>query len=196
VAEQPGRSLGDAFPAARDVLWESVNGEGAQVTFEEFVAMRLSALLRYAAVLTGDRELAQDVVQDALVQAFRRWSRIVALEQPEWFVKKMITRQFLSWQRRTARRAGLLAARAPDRELTVPDHAGLVASRDEVRQRLAGLPKRQRAVLVLRYYEGLTDTETAELLGCSAGAVRTCHARAIAALRLSAEVKPLLKEAR
>ena len=73
------------------------------MTFDEFVAARLPALLRYAAVLTGDRDLAQDVVQDVLLRAHRRWSSIHRLEVPEQYVRRMILNEFLSWRRRWGR---------------------------------------------------------------------------------------------
>lgn len=69
------------------------------MTFDEFVAARLTALVRYAAVLAGDRDLAQDVVQDALVKAHARWGRV---QEPEAFVRRMIVREYLSWRRRGA----------------------------------------------------------------------------------------------
>jgi RNA polymerase sigma-70 factor (sigma-E family) len=164
------------------------------LTFDEYVTARLTALLRYAAVLTGERELAQDIVQDALIRAHRRWSRIGAMDRPELYVKRMVTREYLSWQRRNARRSALLAAKG-DRPRLAADHADAVAERDDVRSRLATLSKRQRAVVVLRYYEGLTDVEIADVLRCSPGAVRSYHSRAMAALRLSRAPAELLKEA-
>jgi len=150
------------------------------MTFEEFVGLRLPALVRYAAVLVGDRELAQDVVQEALVRAHVRWARI---EEPEAFVRRMIVREFLSWRRRLLRRRAL-AVRLP-RERVVEDHAGASVERTDLMRRLATLPPRQRAVVVLRYYEGLATAEIADLLGCSEGAVRTFHSRAMSNLRLS-----------
>jgi RNA polymerase sigma-70 factor (sigma-E family) len=165
------------------------------LTFDEYVAARLTALLRYAAVLTGERELAQDIVQDALIGAHRRWSRIGAMERTELYVKRMVTREYLSWQRRSARRSALLDAKG-DRPGLAADHADAIAERDDVRSRLARLPRRQRAVVVLRYYEELTEVEIAEVLSCSPGAVRSYHSRAMATLRLSHTPVELLKETR
>jgi DNA-directed RNA polymerase specialized sigma24 family protein len=73
------------------------------MTFEEFVANRLGALMRYAVVLAGDRGLAEDLVQDVLVRAYERWPRIVAADQPEAYVLRMVTNQYLSWRRRWSR---------------------------------------------------------------------------------------------
>jgi len=106
------------------------------VTFEEFAAARLPALVRFAVVLTGDRGLAEDVVQEVLIRANGRWPQIECLE-----------------------RRAILAE-------------------------LARLPRRQRAVLVLRYYEGLSDQEIAEVLACGPGTVRSYASRALASLRV------------
>ncbi|GAA0916790.1 SigE family RNA polymerase sigma factor [Virgisporangium aurantiacum] len=150
------------------------------MTFDEFVAVRLTALVRYAAVLAGDRDLAQDVVQDALVRLHARWSRV---EHPEAFVRRMIVREYLSWRRRLLRRRAL-AAQLPAAGVVV-DHAAASVERADLVRRLSLLPPRQRAVVVLRYYEGLSTAEIADLLGCTEGAVRTFHSRAMSALRMS-----------
>lgn len=152
--------------------------------FEQFVAAHLPALVRYAAVLAGDRDLAQDVVQDALVRAHARWRRIGQMARPEHYVKRMVTTEYLSWRRRRARRAAALARWGA--EIIPPpvtDHAIEAAERQALSQHLAALPARQRAVLVLDYFGGVDDTEIAALLGCSPGTVRVYRSRALAALR-------------
>lgn len=152
--------------------------------FEEFAARELPGLLRYAVMLTGDRELAQDLVQDVMVKAHDQWRRVAAADHPGRYARAMVTRAFLSWRRRWAVRTILLAADgAPDGTPT-RDHSVDVVDRDDVWRRLAGLPRQQRAVLVLRYYERLTDAEIAGMLGCSAGTVRGYASRALATLRL------------
>lgn len=150
--------------------------------FEEFARRELPRLLRYAVMLTGDSHLAQDLVQDVMVKVHTKWRSVAAADHPQLYVKTMITRAFISWRRRWAVRNVLPAA-----ELTgepVRDHAASIADRDDVWQRLATLPRQQRAVLVLRFYEGLTDPEIADMLGCSPGTVRGYASRALAALRL------------
>jgi RNA polymerase sigma-70 factor (sigma-E family) len=151
------------------------------VTFEEFVAARLPAVLRFAGVLTGDRARAEDVVQEALIRASGRWQTIGQLDRPEAYVRKMIVNEFLSWRRRSWRLVpggtGGLGGQP------VPDPAVDYAERDAILIELAKLPRRQRAVLVLRYYQGLSDPEIAEVLGCRPGTVRGYAARALAALR-------------
>ena len=152
--------------------------------FEQFVVAQLPALVRYAAMLAGERELAQDVVQDALIRANARWRRIGAMERPEHYVKRMVTTEYLSWRRRHARRAATLTrwavALTPD---AVVDHAEGTVARSALNQQLRTLPAKQRAVLILDYYEGRTDLEIAEILDCSAATVRVYRSRALAALR-------------
>jgi RNA polymerase sigma-70 factor (sigma-E family) len=154
------------------------------VDFEQFVVAQLPALVRYAAMLAGERELAQDVVQDALIRANARWRRIGAMDRPEHYVRRMITSEYLSWRRRHARRAATLSRWAV--ALTpgaVVDHAEGTATRSALNQHLATLPAKQRAVLILDYYEGRTDAEIADILGCSRASVRVYRSRALSALR-------------
>jgi len=160
------------------------------MTFGEYVAWRLPALLRFAAVLTGDRDLAHDIVQEVLARAHVRWRRIGQLDIPDRYVRKMVVNEFLSWRRRWGRvvpvgRPGEVADTVgrPDPDAS-PDTATVHAERDALRAELARLPRRQQAVLVLRYYEGLTDAEIAEVLGCRPGTVRGYASRALAAQRM------------
>lgn len=147
--------------------------------FDEFVTGRGPALLRFAYLLSGDRGMAEDLVQDALAKAHRRWSGRVAAERPEAYVRRIIVNDLSSWRRRRA--SGEIVGRVPDREYS--DSTDVVAERDLMWRALAGLPRRQRAVLVLRYYEHRTDAEIAVLLGCAESTVRSSAARAFAALR-------------
>jgi RNA polymerase sigma-70 factor (sigma-E family) len=156
------------------------------MTFEEFAAARLPALVRYAAVLTGDTEQARDIVQIVLARAFAKWARICRADRPDAYVHRMVTNEFLNSRR--GRRLRLVeltrevvnGQRAP----TVADPAEQIGERSELWQRLQLLPPRQRAVVVLRYYEGLSDLEIAGVLGCAAGTVRAHASRALAALRI------------
>ena len=161
------------------------------VTFGEFAAARLPALLRYAVVLTGDRELAQDVVQEVLARAQVRWSRIAATEAPDAYVRRMVLNEYLSWRRtwavRNVRAIGERLVDVSDDRRATGDHAEGIAVSDEVWHRLATLPRKQRAVLVLRYYEQLSDDEIAQLLGCAPVTVRSNASKALHALRLQSE---------
>lgn len=161
--------------------------------FEEFADTRLPAVLRFSGVLAGDRALAEDLVQEVLIRASRRWEQIGQLDRPELYVRKMILNEYLSWRRRSW---GLLpngtAVEVDDR--LAPDHAVAYAERDALRAELGKLPRRQRAVLVLRYYEGFSDAEIAGLLGCTPGTVRGYASRALAALRIEMSPRALSEE--
>lgn len=151
-----------------------------------FATERTPALLRYATALSGDPHLAEDLVQDVLLKAQRRWSLISALEVPEAYVRRMITNEFLSWSRRKAASVvplppEELASSAPN----LADPSTRIDEIDAMRVELAKLPRKQRAVLALRYYVCLPDGEIAKMLGCSAGTVRSHASRALATLRAS-----------
>ena len=159
------------------------------MTFEEFAAARLGAVVRFAAVLAGERALAEDIVQEVLIRAHARWDRIGCLDVPEAYVRKMIVNEYLSWRRRSWRLvpAGALET-GPDRPGRDPavDHA----ERDALLAEVSRLPRRQKAVLVLRYYEALSDAEIAEVLGCTPGTVRGYASRALATLRVDLSRTP------
>jgi len=153
------------------------------VTFEDFAAARLPAVLKFAAVLTGDRGLAEDVVQEVLIRANARWPMIETLPRPEAYVRKMIVNEYLAWRRRSWRL--VLSSTSSDIEVQpAPDPTGSYAEREAMLAELTKLPRRQRAVVVLRYYEGLSDREIADVLGCKPGTVRGHASRALAALRV------------
>ena len=149
--------------------------------FEEFLNSSLAELLRFAVVLCGSRELGEDVLHDVLLRAHQRWSTVGATKSPYAYVRTMLVHEHLAWRRKWGRQipvAELIDSR------TVPDHAANVVDRDEVRRRLAGLPPRQRAVVALRYYGGLSDDEIAGTLECSPGTVRGYLSRALTTLRV------------
>lgn len=153
------------------------------LTFDAFVVERSPALLRTALMLCGDPHDAEDLVQSALARAYRKWRRVAAADQPHAYVRTMVVNEFLSWRRR--RSAGEVPVAPADRPdvADAGDRPGGVAERDAAWGLLATLPRQQRAVLVLRYYEDLPDAEIARVLRCSAGTVRSNAARALAALR-------------
>jgi RNA polymerase sigma-70 factor (sigma-E family) len=161
------------------------------VTFEEFTVARLPTLLRYAVVLTGDRDLAQDVLQEVLARAYVRWGRISEADSPEAYVRRMVLNEYFSWRRswavRNVRAVGERLADLHDSHGGVRDHADDVAEASALRSRLATLSRKQRAVLVLRYYEQLDDVSIAALLDCSKATVRSHASRALQALRLDTE---------
>ncbi len=154
--------------------------------FEQLVTERTQPLLRLAFLLTGDRHLAEDVTQTALLGAFRSWQRVETARDPEAYVRRMLVNAAVDRGRR--RSSTEVPTDVPD-DLPSPDGgpwpdlADAVVDRDELRRALAGLPPRARAVLVLRYYADLDDGEIAGLLGIGESSVRSSAARALAALR-------------
>ena len=146
------------------------------------MAARGRALERYAFVLTGDAQRAQDLVQTALVKAYRRWGRVGRTEHPDAYVRRIVTTSYLDWQRRRGSREEP-HAEPPEPGRQVPDHADRVVARDELRTALATLTPQQRAVLVLRHYEGYDDAAIAGVLGCSEGTVRSHASRGAQRLR-------------
>lgn len=161
------------------------------LTYEEFVAARLPAVLRYATALTGSPPLAEDVMQEVLVRAEARWRRIGGLDRPEAYVRRMVLNEYLSWRRRRSSRELAMPAELLDGLVpAVDDPATAHGEADQLRRALAGLPRRQRAVLVLRFYEGMADAEIAADLGCTEGTVRSHASRALATLRSALKEEP------
>ena len=144
--------------------------------FDAFARARMQALLRFAHVLTGDPTRAADLVQDALERTLLAWPRVVRKSDPEGYVRRAIVNRHVSVWRRARRER--LVAETPDRAYvgTAPHDADLWSA-------LAILPPRQRAVLVLRYYEDLSEAECAAVLGCSTGTVKSQTSKALSRLR-------------
>jgi RNA polymerase sigma-70 factor (sigma-E family) len=158
----------------------------AEVSFEDFVAARSGSLLRTALLLAGqNRAEAEDLLQLALERAYRHWGRVSRGGDPERYVRAILANASADRWRRAARRAErpLLAS---DIGLTVPDRTNEVDNRDYLLRALAGLPPRQRTVLVLRYFDDLSEAETAQMLGCTVGTVKSHAARGLVRLRAAA----------
>lgn len=148
----------------------------AREDFEQFVAARSPALLRTAYLLTGTRQDAEDLVQTALVKAVPAWKRVS--DNPEAYVRRIMVNENISrWRRHRGRE--ILVADAPESGVTAADPADSLA----LRQALAVLAPRQRAVIVLRYYEDLTERETAAILGIAVGTVKSQARVALARMR-------------
>jgi len=154
-------------------------GAAGRVPFDEFVAVRGQALHRTAYLLTGDWALAEDLLQTALSKAYPRWSRIER-DNPEAYVRKALVNTWSSWWRRKWR-GEAPTDRLPD--AVAPDAYAAVDRRDAVRDALRRLPARQRAVVVLRFHEDMTETQVAAVLGVSVGTVKSQTAKALANLR-------------
>ncbi|MGC4937749.1 SigE family RNA polymerase sigma factor [Kribbella sp. DT2] len=148
-------------------------------SFDAFVLARSGRLLRTAYLLTQDHALAEDLLQTTLAKAWFAWSRIEGGD-PEPYVRKVLVNTYSTWWRRRWN------GEQPTDEL--PEPAGPegtgAAERTDLWRALQQLPRRQRAVVVLRYYEDLSEAETARILGCSTGTVKSQASKAFAKLRL------------
>ena len=151
---------------------------GSPESFDAYVAARYATLLRTAYLLTGNHHDAEDLVQTALVKAVGVWRRIA--DSPDAYVRRILVNENVSrWRRHRGRE--VLTDRPP--EGVVPGDSGDALA---LRDALAGLAPRQRAVIVLRYYEDLTERETADVLGIAVGTVKSQTRDALARLRLAA----------
>jgi RNA polymerase sigma-70 factor (sigma-E family) len=160
--------------------------------FAQFVAARERALQRTAWLLTGDWALAEDLVQAALVRAWPRWERILRRDDPEIYVRRVMLNTWSTWYRRKWR-GEKPAAAVPD-TAAAGDMASEVAVRLAVRKALGALPRRQRAVLVLRIYDDLSEAQVAEVLDCTVGTVKSTMSRALARLRADPQISGLISE--
>ncbi len=164
--------------------------EPAEVSFRRFVGARWSVLHRYAFLLTGDHQIAEDVVQVALEKCWRRWDKIRG-ESPEGYVRAAVANTAASRRRRKTHPETSL-----DSLLSPPaapgDHAESQALRAGLWAALRDLPPRQRTIVVLRLWEDKSVEETSQLLGISSGAVKSQLSKAIAQLRKHPEIRGLL----
>ena len=150
-----------------------------QGTFEEHAAQAWSSMYRYAYLLAGNHADAEDIAQQTLVKAYRSWARVQESASPAAYLRRMVTNTFLSGKRPMSRRLEVLTDAPPERSGT-PQGA---ESRWALWPHVTALPPRQRAVIVLRYYEDLSEQEIAETLGCSRGTVKSSAHHALKALR-------------
>ncbi len=165
--------------------------------FQEFFASQFGPLRRLGFWLTGDWGQAEDLAQDALVRTFRRWARVRTHDRPEMYARKVLLNRH-----RSLLRHALVEAR--HRQRPRPDEVHQVDAREDALLLWAAtrrLPSRQRAVLVLRYREDLTETQVAELLGIPVGTVKSSARRGLARLRrelggMVAELAPAVREER
>jgi RNA polymerase sigma-70 factor (sigma-E family) len=163
------------LPAASKLVTEG--GRVDLPGFQEFVSIRYGDLLRTAYLLSGSREAAEDLVQTALLTTMRHWRGVT---DPMAYVRRaMVNHRTSLWRRMSSRE--LLTDAPPDR--STPDGTVSRAERDELLTALGRLPVRMRAVLVLRYWEDLTEVETARVLGCSVGTVKSQASRGLGRLR-------------
>jgi RNA polymerase sigma-70 factor (sigma-E family) len=150
--------------------------------FSEFVEARSASLFRTAYLMVGDHQLAQDLLQEALVKTLMAWPRLHDRANLEPYTRRIIVTTSISWRRRRS-----FHERPSD---TLPEAVGTdpvdgIVTHDAVVAALLTVPPRQRAAIVLRYYQDLTEAQTAEVLGCSVGAVKSQVAAGLKRLRES-----------
>ena len=152
--------------------------EATRESFDAFARARFTTLLRFGHALCGDPDQAADLVQEALVRTATAWPRVIRKDDPEGYVRRvMVNRQLNVWR---SRRKEVLVADPVEPRSPTQEPAG----RDpDLWAALGRLPRRQRAVLVLRYYEDLSEAQTAAVMGCSVGTVKSQSAKALAKLR-------------
>jgi RNA polymerase sigma-70 factor (sigma-E family) len=150
--------------------------------FAEYVEACSATLFRTAFLMVGDHQLAQDLVQEALVKTLMAWPRLNDRENLHAYTRRIIVTTSISWRRRRSfheRPVQVLPERPG------PDFAESMVTHDVVVAALRTVPPRQRAAIVLRYYQDLTETQTAEAMGCSVGAVKSQVAAGLRRLRES-----------
>jgi RNA polymerase sigma-70 factor (sigma-E family) len=199
---------GDHFVAAAcagsgdQAAWRAVGGEqeGGGVAeaphhgprdrghpdFRDYVTERRRSLLRTAYLLTGNRADAEDLVQAALAKTYLAWDRIEDRRALDGYVRRAMVNTHISWWRRR-RLEEYPTDEIPDQ--AVADHSGTSDLQDTLRRAVDRLPQRMRAAVVLRYFEDMTEAEVADALGVSLGTVKSTVSRAVAKLRIDAELQ-------
>jgi RNA polymerase sigma-70 factor (sigma-E family) len=158
-----------------------VTGDGRVAALEEFLARRGGPLLRAAALLGGGPEAGEDLLQAALERMLRHWHRVEG--DPEGYLRRTIYHLAADgWRRQRRWRERLPLLHSPGASI-VPDSSARVEQRDELFRLLLQLPPRQRAAVMLRYWEDLNEAEAAQVLGCSPGTVKSAASRGLARLR-------------
>jgi RNA polymerase sigma-70 factor (sigma-E family) len=168
------------FPFRRRTQGEEAKPVDEYEGFREFAAMNGPALLRSAYVLTGDRHRAEDLLQDVLAKLASRWHRIEPSGDSGAYARKVLYREFCSWWR-VRRHHERPVAEPPD--AMVDDFADRADLRVALASALLCLPPKQRALLTLRYYEDQTEAETARIMGCAVGTVKSQTHKALQRMR-------------
>jgi RNA polymerase sigma-70 factor (sigma-E family) len=162
--------------------------------FRQFVVTRLSRLSRVAYLLTGDHHAAEDLLQSALVKVGVHWRRVRAADDPDAYVRRVLYHEWVSAWRRRSRRAEHPVGEPPE-AAAEGDVADDTVRRILLERALAKLTPKQRAVIVLRYFEDLSEVDTADALACSVGTVKSQTSHALGRLRtLAPELADLIKD--
>jgi len=175
-----------------------------EAEFTDFVSARLASLRRLAMLLSQDWQRADDLVQAALTKLYVKWPRAIAADNIDAYVRAIVVREFIDERRSSWLTRVTLSDQPPDRQADPPDTDSAI----DLQAAMSALPARQRATVVLRYYLDLNVHQTAQLLGCSSGTVKSQTARALDTLRrilgpdlqllapaVAAKVRPADKEA-
>lgn len=160
--------------------------------FAAYMAARQSSLLRTAYLLTGDRSSAEDLVQTALAKLYLSWEKVQKRELIDGYVRRIIVNENNSLWRRAWKRKEIATDEVPE-NVAVTDHHDH-GEKSALWQFVQTLPKRQRAVIILRFYEDLREGEIAEILGISVGTVKSQASRALAAMRERVSTQPMLSK--
>jgi RNA polymerase sigma-70 factor (sigma-E family) len=161
------------------------DAERGDPAFHDYVAARSSSLLRTAYLLTGNKADAEDLLQAALAKTYLAWCRIEDFGSLDGYVRRAMVNTHISWWRRR-RLEEYPTDELPDQPVT--DHVGDSELHDSLSRALRRLPERMRAAVVLRYYEDMSEAEIAGVLGVSLGTVKSTVSRAVAKLRIDAEL--------
>jgi RNA polymerase sigma-70 factor (sigma-E family) len=159
----------------------ATRSQGHVPVFAELVEARSNSLLRLAYAVVGDHQLAQDLLQEALVKVYVAWPKLRDASSAEAYARRTIVTTAVSWRRRRSFHEPPTAV-VPDLQEDAHESDRL-ATHDVLWQQVRRLPPRQRAALVLRYYEDLSEAETADLMGCSTGTVKSQLSAALSKLR-------------
>ncbi len=158
--------------------------------FSAYMAARQPSLLRTAYLLTGDRHAAEDLVQTALAKLYLSWDKVQRREVLDGYVRRIMVNENNSLWRRAWKRREVATDAVPEGE--VQPAPGYDGQSEALWRFVQTLPRKQRAVIVLRYYEDLTEAETADILGISVGTVKSQSSRALAAMRARVHDNPML----
>ena len=158
--------------------------------FEEFVREHATSLLKTSYLLTGDRGRAEDLLQDTLTRLYPRWSRVESAQNPVAYVRRSLTNEFLNARRR--RVLHIVDIDVSDHHEPLPDIGDAIATRDETILLLRILNDRQRAAVVMRYFDDLDDSEIATALDCREATVRSLVSRALIRMRAALDYAAVL----
>lgn len=152
--------------------------------FTDWVIAHQGGLLRTAYLLAGDRQRGEDLVQTVLAKAYLAWPRVIGADSPEAYVRRMLVNESTSWWRRLWRSREVSVAEVFDAALAPSPDAARDLADETVWTQVRNLPVRQRTAVLLRIVEDRTEADTAQLMGCSVGTVKSLTSRGLATLRI------------